>query len=48
MDPTPLDQTVRSIGRLQALFGVIPRIYGKGRNAEVHVLTSSIVIVTMM
>ena len=34
-DPTPVYRATRAIAKLQALFGVIPKIYGKGRNAKV-------------
>ncbi|CAI8023194.1 Vacuolar protein sorting-associated protein 33A [Geodia barretti] len=33
-DPSPVYETARAIGKLQALFGVIPKIYGKGKNAK--------------
>ena len=34
-DPTPTYHIARAICHLQALYGIIPRIYGKGKNAKV-------------
>ena len=41
-DPTPLYHIARSICHLQALYGIIPKIYGKGKNAKVIVPQSLI------
>lgn len=35
-DPTPLQQAARAIGQLQTIYGVIPKVYAKGKNAEVR------------
>ena len=38
-DPTPLQQAARAIGQLQTIYGVIPKVYAKGKNAEVSCTT---------
>ena len=35
-DPTPAHQAAKAIAKMQTLFGTIPFIYGKGRNAAVR------------
>ena len=34
-DPAPLRQAARAISCIQALYGVIPQVYGKGKFAAV-------------
>ena len=35
-DPTPAHQAAKAIAKMQTLFGTIPYIYGKGKNAAVR------------
>ena len=35
-DPTPNFRVAKAICMLQTLFGIIPRLYGKGKNAKVY------------
>ncbi len=44
-DPTPLFLVAKAICKLQALYGIIPRVFGKGKKAKVrgvHVSRSAI------
>ena len=43
-DPSPVYQAARAIGKLQALFGIIPKIYGKGKNAKVITANTDIIL----
>ena len=37
-DPSPNFRVAKAICMLQTLYGVIPKIYGKGKNAKVRAL----------
>jgi hypothetical protein len=45
-DPTPNFRVAKAICMLQTLFGIIPRIFGKGKNAKVcHLMHTQLRIV---
>ncbi len=35
-DPTPLFLVAKAICKIQALYGIIPRVFGKGKKAKVR------------